>query len=325
MSNNDTNPPIDEDENGDPEQDQTIEFAAEVVFQALELRRLIEEAEVGLSDTQRHEIQDMLDESGGGGGGLNEEDVLRLIRENTTGGGLTEEDVIRLINEHSPPPVPGDGGGGSGGDGIDPDRLKQLEEELVQLRRTRENFERKTGLRGQAWTVGPEAISSRAAMHTTPLWGVHFETERSLTLGDTTIRSLQPGTVTIRAYEWTGERGSLGAVLGEKEVMCTGQEQTVHLDIDIPAGTEVLLTRPYPEAKSDAASAYQTLPDQAFKASDDEMSLAMEEYDGWSGDSQHGVTFHGKGHPVFAGNSVTYWYYFYSLELTTDVDTSGDV
>lgn len=312
-------------DDGDEHEDeeQTIEFNADIVFRALELKRLIEESDVGLSETQRNEVEHLLDSREHDPGyGLTEDDVRRLIGEHSHPGDddrLTEDDVRRIIREEKN----SDGEGGSGGegdsaDGIDPDRISEIETELQLLRQSRENFERKVGLRGESWRVGPDEISSRASMHSTPLWGIHFKTERSLTLGDVTIRSLEPGTVTFRAYQWSGERGTLGDVLDEKEVRCSAEEQTVHLDFDIPENTSVLLTRPYPEPRSDAPSAYSSLPDQAFKPSDDETSLTMEEYDGWADDSKHGVTFHGKGHPIFSGNSVPYWYYFYSLEVITD-------
>lgn len=286
MSDNDTNPQIDgtepdDEPDADTEQSQPIEFTADVAFRVTELRRMIEEADVGLSNTQRDQVNEILAEWD------------------------PEPDPDPDPDPDSPP------------DSI-VDRIETLDTEISRLRETRENFERKVGLRGQSWTVGPKTISSQAAMHSTPLWGVHFETQHDLTLGDTTIRSLQPGTVTIRAFEWTGERGTLGDVLGEKVVRCTGGEQTIHLDIDIPANTSVLLARPYPASREDALPIYSALPDQAFKPSDDDTSLAREQYDGWEADSKHGVQFHGKGHPIFTGSEDQYWYYFYSLEVTTD-------
>lgn len=227
-------------------------------------------------------------------------------------GGVSEERVKELIAEAE-----------VGTGGVGEERLAAIDAAIEDLRETVDAFERKSGLRGVTWKAGPPSIPSDALMHSTPLWGPYFSTQYSLTLGDVTMQSLKPGVATIRAYEWSGSNGTLGRVLGEKEVRFTGNVQSVHLDIDIPAGKRVLLTRPYHTGKAAAPSAYQVLPDQAFKGSDDEVSLAMVPYDPRTRDSKNGVKFLGKGHPLFTGNSTQYWHYFYGLEMTADVPTDS--
>jgi hypothetical protein len=243
------------------------------------------------------------DRNGEGPNGLTEAEIIDLIKKHAPAveGGLIEEDIIALINEHA-----------SGGAGGDPERLDAL---ITRAEHALSKLELATGLRGKTISVGPPKIDrDNSAMHTNPLWGVHFQTEREIHLGRATIQSLASGEFTIVCYRY--EAGKLREIAGEQKIRANSHEQRIPIEMTLDPG-EYLLTRPVPGTRDDVGDARQDLPDIAFYPDDEAVSLSRpNSYDGWEADSQHGLTFYGGDNPSFSSNQL--WYYWYDMEVTVD-------
>ncbi|MEM4782100.1 MAG: hypothetical protein QXG03_11155 [Halalkalicoccus sp.] len=169
------------------------------------------------------------------------------------------------------------------------------------------------------WRAGPYSPSVEGAFHSSPLWGIHFETDRPIRFGQTLIEAEEPGTFTARIFRLRQD-GTAGGWIDQREIEATGQpEQCVDLDMYAPPG-EYLLSRPIPLNRTAAEEEYgEQINDHhgsILRPSDEEVSLVrMSDYGGLEDDSINGVEFFGGLNPMFSSND--FWYYFYNLEVST--------
>lgn len=185
---------------------------------------------------------------------LSEDDVRTLIEENT----LSEDDVRTLINENT-------------GDENPPDEDEDP---------------------SPARSIGPDTPSGD--YHTTPGWGLVFENSQGVSLGETTLDALAPGTVNVELY--TYEDGDIQDLVATTQLSVEGGVNAVNLGIDVQEPGTYLLTRDYTEQPEDNVSLRR-----------------MTDYDGWDDDSDPRFTLVRSGHPDHADNMN--WYYFFGLTV----------
>jgi hypothetical protein len=131
----------------------------------------------------------------------------------------------------------------------------------------------------------------RGEHHTNSNWGIHFETENTIHLGETTVDAGESGTFTAVVGRYDG--ASRFEPVHERDISVDSGLNTVSLDMDLEPG-EYLLTR------------------------DGSFPLRRAEWSGWESQSRDGLSLIGGGHPEFADNRL--WYYFFDLNVAAHED-----
>lgn len=130
----------------------------------------------------------------------------------------------------------------------------------------------------------------RGSHHTHTHWGIHFETERAIHLGEATVDAGESGTFTAVVGEYDG---SSFDPVHERDISVDSGLNTIDLDMALEPG-EYLLTR------------------------DGSFPLARTEWSGWESQSREGLELHGGGHPEFSDNR--FWYYYFDLNVAAHED-----
>ncbi|QLG47355.1 hypothetical protein [Natrinema halophilum] len=176
---------------------------------------------------------------------------------------------------------------------------------------------------GNNWRVGPAEPVGDPHLHGS--FGLRFATDRPLYLGECQIEANLAGQFTPALYEYDPETDELVEQVDTITIQTTGRKQTIFLDFLAEEPGEYLLTRLIPFKKGNEGDENDNLepaPDSAYKPTDDAIELRRGGYDGYTGDSKHGVTVHGGYNPYFThydGPSDTSdsHYYYHNLEIST--------
>lgn len=197
-------------------------------------------------------------------------------------------------------------GGGSGG--IDGALEQRLNDAVTRLE--------VVGGTANQWRAGPSSPSG--TYHYTGAFGMLFETDRPVYLGECTIDANKPGQFTAALYEYDSSQDTLGKQVDTITIQASGGPQTVFLDFLAAEPGEYLLTRLLPEQDPGDNG----VPDDIYKPADDgELELKRSGgYGRYSGDSQDGVTFKGGYNPYYSGISeptTEYYYYYFDLEVSS--------
>jgi hypothetical protein len=132
----------------------------------------------------------------------------------------------------------------------------------------------------------------RGEQHTASHWGIHFRTERSIHLGETTVDAGESGSFTAVVGEYDG--GSSFEPVHEREIDVDSGLNEVDLDMTLEPG-EYLLTR------------------------DGSFPLRRGEWSGWESQSRDGLELLGGSKPGdFTDNR--FWYYFFDLNVAANAD-----
>lgn len=127
--------------------------------------------------------------------------------------------------------------------------------------------------------------------HTNTLWGIHFETERSIHLGEATVDAGESGTFSAVVGEYDGNSFS---PVHERNITVDAGINTIELDMALEPG-EYLLTR------------------------DGSFPLRRGEWSGWESQSRDGLELIGGAHPEYTSNQ--FWYYYFDLNVAAHEDT----
>lgn len=130
----------------------------------------------------------------------------------------------------------------------------------------------------------------RGEYHTNSQWGIHFETEKAIHLGEATVDAGESGTFTAVIGEYDG---SSFRPVHERDISVDEGISTIDLDMALEPG-EYLLTR------------------------DGSFPLARGEWSGWESQSRDGLELNGGGHPQFSDNRL--WYYYFDLNVAAHED-----
>lgn len=128
--------------------------------------------------------------------------------------------------------------------------------------------------------------------HTTPLWGLHFRTDRDVHLGPTVVHAGESGSFTAVLGEYDG--GDRFDPVVERSLDVEEGRNDLDLDMDVEPG-EYLLTR------------------------EGDLPLLRDEWDDWKGQSHDGFELIGGSKPGdFDENRQ--WYYFFHLLVAAHAD-----
>lgn len=130
----------------------------------------------------------------------------------------------------------------------------------------------------------------RGEQHGATHWGIHFETERAIHLGEATVDADESGTFTAVVGEYDGSGFN---PVHERDISVDSGINTIDLDMELEPG-EYLLTR------------------------DGSFPLRRAEWAGWESQSRDGLELHGGAHPEFGDNR--YWYYYFDLNVAAHDD-----
>lgn len=130
----------------------------------------------------------------------------------------------------------------------------------------------------------------RGAQHTNSHWGIHFETEKPMHLGEATVDAGESGTFTAVVGEYDGSGFS---PVHERAISVDSGLNTIDLDMQLDPG-EYLLTR------------------------DGSFPLRRAEWSGWESQSRDGLELKGGAHPDYSGNR--FWYYYFDLNVAAHED-----
>ncbi|WP_245998701.1 hypothetical protein [Halalkalicoccus subterraneus] len=136
--------------------------------------------------------------------------------------------------------------------------------------------------------VGP---APQGTQHGATRWGIHFETERSIHLGEATVDAGQSGTFTAVVGEYDGSSFS---PVHERNIGVAEGINTIDLDMALEPG-EYLLTR------------------------DGSFPLRRSEWSDWESQSRDGLELIGGAHPDYASNQ--FWYYYFDLNIAANENT----
>lgn len=130
----------------------------------------------------------------------------------------------------------------------------------------------------------------------TYFWGWSFNTERRLRLHSVDVPFDSTGDATIGA--WRYDDGEIGDRVESRAVTAHGITETYDLDWILDPGTYHLALA-VPLARDDANEAYHGLPDSCFEPDDTNVRYGINEDRSLVPESQHGVTFFERPHPLF--------------------------
>lgn len=136
--------------------------------------------------------------------------------------------------------------------------------------------------------VGP---TPRGDQHTATHWGIHFETEHAIHLGEATVDAGESGTFTAVVGEYDGNNFD---PVHERNISVVEGVNTIDLDMALDPG-EYLLTR------------------------DGSFPLRRGEWSDWESQSRDGLELKGGGHPEYSNNR--FWYYYFDLNVAANENT----
>ncbi|MDL5363323.1 twin-arginine translocation signal domain-containing protein [Halalkalicoccus sp. NIPERK01] len=131
----------------------------------------------------------------------------------------------------------------------------------------------------------------RGEQHGATHWGIHFETEKAIHLGEATVDADESGTFRAVVGRYDGD--SHFAPVHERDVSVDAGLNTIDLDMALEPG-EYLLTR------------------------DGSFPLRRAAWSGWESQSRDGLELKGGANPNYADNR--YWYYYFDLNVAAHED-----
>lgn len=131
----------------------------------------------------------------------------------------------------------------------------------------------------------------RGAQHSASRWGIHFETEKAIHLGEATVDADESGTFTAVVASYDGN--DRFDPVHERDISVGSGLNTIDLDMKLAPG-EYLLTR------------------------DGNFPLRRAEWSGWESQSRDGLELKGGSKPGYSSNR--YWYYFFDLNVAAHED-----
>lgn len=129
--------------------------------------------------------------------------------------------------------------------------------------------------------------SPRGEQHGAAQWGIHFETERAVHLGETTVDAGESGTFTAVVGEYDGDEGF--STVHERDVSVDSGINTIDLDMALEPG-EYLLTR------------------------EGDFPLRRGGWAGWESQSRDGLELRGGSKPGDYSDN-RFWYYYFDLHI----------
>ena len=132
----------------------------------------------------------------------------------------------------------------------------------------------------------------RGAQHGASHWGIHFETENAIHLGEATVDADESGTFTAVVGRYDG--GDRFEPVHERNISVDSGLNTISLDMDLEPG-EYLLTR------------------------DGSFPLRRAEWSGWESQSRDGLELNGGSKPGDYDDN-RFWYYFFDLNVAAHED-----
>lgn len=134
--------------------------------------------------------------------------------------------------------------------------------------------------------------SPRGDQHGASLWGIHFETDRSIHLGEATVDADESGTFTAVVGEYDGD-AEFNPV-HERDISVDSGINTIDLDMELEPG-EYLLTR---------AGGFP---------------LRRGGWAGWESQSRDGLELKGGSKPGDYSDN-RFWYYYFDLNIAAHED-----
>lgn len=304
--------------NSETDDDARVGLDVDVSISEAKLALLLEQVAPGLSESERREVAQLLDER--------ETEIFTRIEallsehqhqpadpdedddhSHPEPTGLTESqrnEVIELINERTPDTGYGDGEYGGGGYGGEIDDLKaRLEAMLARLDASMRDLEKSLSR-----VVGPSPSELNGKFHSTSGWGIHFETQYPVRFISATVVAFKSGYVNFEVHRYDHvEKESLG-VVSSTEVGISGEGEhdiDLHLSVDEPG--HYVITRDHSDSPAD----------------DDRVALRRTDtdYTGWTTDSGDGLTFHGGVDVAGRWGPNQLWYYLADLHVRDDIPT----
>lgn len=132
----------------------------------------------------------------------------------------------------------------------------------------------------------------RGEQHTATMWGIHFETENAIHLGEATVDADESGTFTAVVGQYDGD-GRFEPV-HERDISVDSGINEIDLDMKLEPG-EYLLTR------------------------DGDFPLRRAEWSGWESQSRDGLSLNGGSKPGDYDDN-RFWYYFFDLNVAAHED-----